>query len=553
MDRAGASGDDSRSERRCQRAEEIAQTLAAFQARFSEAHVHFAYHAAFPVALTPHLTYCLWANFQTDTEHQNLQVPWIAVADVLLSSLCQEVGHELYEMSVEVRNYLLDQMVAHPRFGQKRVEALAHFLLSYVQHELNQAKPSIRNLAQSQRWTALAHVYPEEVAHDLAATVSQLKLNDKTEWLRMAALAETIAKPLQQAYFESLLTYLQGMRELVRGDQSQAESTLQSLPTSNSRMVTAGVILPVPEFQEAGWTMEPIVSQAPVLQSLNVETAKLIRQPRWLNLGTRWEVERWEQQTQLFYEKLENQITLEMVVIPQGHYLRGSDRQEGDYRERPQHAVSIASFFLSRFPITQAQWRAVAQTQKVRLELNPDPSQFKGDHLPVEHITWFEAIEFCERLQLQTGKPYRLPSEAEWEYACRAGTTTPFHFGATLSPQLASYDSSQRYRSSPGGRSRQQTFKVGFRRAANAFGLEEMHGNVWEWCADHWYDDYSNAPNDGSVRMTDQRFSPRVIRGGSWESEPKICRSAYRNGVPPENRVLTIGFRVAVSRLVNGK
>jgi formylglycine-generating enzyme required for sulfatase activity len=225
----------------------------------------------------------------------------------------------------------------------------------------------------------------------------------------------------------------------------------------------------------------------------------------------------------------------------------GTANNEGDYRERPQHPVTISCFFLSRFPVTQAQWRTIAKTNKVRIELNPDPSYFKGDNLPVEHITWFEAIEFCERLQLQTGKPYRLPSEAEWEYACRAGTETPFYFGETISPQLASYDGSQCYRSGPRGRSSKQTSEVGFHIAANAFGLDEMHGNVWEWCADHWYDDYTNVSTDGSVRTTNSRNAYRVIRGGSWCDHPNTCRSAYRNGIPPENRILTIGVRVAVS------
>ncbi|GAA6618621.1 formylglycine-generating enzyme family protein [Scytonema sp. NUACC26] len=526
---------------------EIAQTIALFQQRFSQAHVDLAYHAAFAIALTPHLTYCIWANFQIDTGNQDLKVPWIAVADLLLSPLCHEVGHELYEMDRDIRNYLLDRMLHHPSFGQKRVEELAHFLLSYVQRELNYSKSSVQNLAQAQRWTALAYVYPEVVAHDLADKLANLKLSEKTEWLRMTSLAETIADPLQEAHFETLLTYLQGMRELARGNHAQAELTLKSLPIHEHRIVVAGVILPVPEFQGSDWTINPIASRTLSLKSFSFETAKLIRQPRFMRLGSQWVIDRHEQQANLFYERLEGQVTLEMVSLPAGNYWMGTVNKEGDYRERPQHHVTIASFFLSRFPVTQSQWQAIAKTRKVRIELNPDPSNFKGDNLPVEHITWFEAIEFCERLQLQTGKPYRLPSEAEWEYACRAGTKTPFYFGETISPQVASYDGSQQYRSSSKGRSSKQTSKVGSHRAANAFGLDEMHGNVWEWCADHWYDDYKNAPKDGSVRITNHRFSPRVIRGGSWTNAPYMCRSAYRNGIPPENKVLTIGLRVAVS------
>ena len=129
---------------------EIEQMILSFRRRFSEPHIYLAYHAALPIALTPHLTYCIWANFQTDIGNQDLKVPWIAVADLLLSPLCQEVGHELYEMDADVRHYLLEQMIHDSNFGQKRVEALAHFLLSYVQRELNDSKPSTQTLAQTQ-------------------------------------------------------------------------------------------------------------------------------------------------------------------------------------------------------------------------------------------------------------------------------------------------------------------------------------------------------------------------------------------------------------------
>ncbi len=524
------------------RSHEIEQTILSFQRRFSAGHLYLAYHAALPIALTPHLTYCLWANFQTDIGNQNLIVPWIAVADLLLSPLCKEVGHELYEMDADLRNYLVDQMIHHPNFGQKRVEELAHFLLSYVQRELNHSEPSIQTLAQAQRWTALAYVYPEAAVHDLATKLTELQLNEKTEWLRMTSLTEKIATPLRRhANFESLLVYLQGMRQLARGNHIQVESILKSLPSHNNRIVVAGVALPIPEFQDDNWNVRVTVSKTPSLKSFKFETAKLIRQPGFMGLGSRLVIERQEQQATLFYERLDKQVTLEMVRIPEGKYWMGARNDEGDYRECPQHPVTISSFFMSRSPVTQAQWRAIANTTKVRIELNPDPSYFKGNNLlSVEHITWFEAIEFCERLQLQTGRPYRLPSEAEWEYACRAGTQTPFYFGETISPQIASCAGNQQYS--------KQISEVGsYEVLANAFGLDEMHGNVWEWCADHWYDNYTNAPKDGSARITNNRFSPRVIRGGSWMDEPSVCRSAYRNGIPPENKVLTIGLRVVVS------
>jgi formylglycine-generating enzyme required for sulfatase activity len=526
---------------------EIEQTIASFKKRFSEAHVDFAYHAALPIALTPHLAYCLWANFQMDISNERLNVPWIAVADLLLSPLCQEVGQERYEMDADLRNYLLEQMIDDSRFGQQRIEKLAYFLLTYVQQELNDSRSSIQTLAQAQRWTALAYVNPDRAARELAQKLNKLTLSEKTEWLRMSSLAETISAPLRQANFGYLLDYLQGMRELARGEKDRAKSILKSLPAHNNRIVVDGVTLAIPKFQANNWKIDPIISKNPALKTFKFETAKLLRQSRFMGLGSRLVVDRQEQQATMFYERVEGQVNLEMVKIPKGIYWMGTTNQEGNYREYPRHQVNISPFFMSRFPITQAQWRTVANTTKVRIDLNSDPSTFKGDDLPVEHITWFEAIEFCERLQLQTGRPYRLPSEAEWEYACRAGTDTPFHFGETISPKLASYDRSKRYRSSAKGRSSKQTSAVGFHHAANAFGLEDMHGNVWEWCADCWYDNYTNAPADGSARIINRRNFHRVIRGGSWMHEPSECRSAYRNGIPPDNKVLTIGLRVVVS------
>ncbi|MDJ0676827.1 MAG: formylglycine-generating enzyme family protein [Calothrix sp. MO_167.B42] len=526
---------------------EIAQIIQSFHEQFGEAHLYFAYHAAFPIALTPHLLYRLWANFQTDIQGKDLKIPWIAVADLLLSPLCREVGHELYEMEQDLRNQLLDELINNPRFHQQRIDELAHFLLAYVRRQLNSPKTAVRDFALAQRWTALAYINPEAAAHDLALQLTKLPLEDKTEWVRMASLAETLATPLRNAQFEPLLIYLQGMCDLARGDEQQAESKFKILPTNNNRIVVAGVTLAVPEFQQSFWNLNEIQVTTPPLQSFEFEIAELNQQSRFLGLGSKWIINRRLSRAELFYEKLDEFVALEMVHIPGGEFQMGSSEKKGDSRELPQHLVTIAPFFLSRFPITQAQWQAIAKKDKVRIDLNGEPSRFQGVNFPVEQVTWFEAIEFCERLQLQTGKPYRLPSEAEWEYACRAGTNTPFHFGETISPQLATYDGSQKYRSGPKGKSSKQTTSVASSQTANAFGLNHMHGNVWEWCADHWYDNYTDAPTDGTPRITNNKNSHRVIRGGSWLNAPSQCRCAYRNGVPPKNKVLTIGLRVAVS------
>jgi formylglycine-generating enzyme required for sulfatase activity len=165
----------------------------------------------------------------------------------------------------------------------------------------------------------------------------------------------------------------------------------------------------------------------------------------------------------------------------------------------------------------------------------------------VERVTWHDAIEFCARLSKQTGREYRLPSEAEWEYACRAGTTTPFHFGETITTDLANYDGTRTYGSGPNGQYRKQTTEVGSFKVANAFGLYDMHGNVWEWCLDHWHENYNGAPADGSAWVTGGNASRRVLRGGSWNNGPGNCRSAHRSRFEPGNRDSNLGFRVVCS------
>ena len=236
-------------------------------------------------------------------------------------------------------------------------------------------------------------------------------------------------------------------------------------------------------------------------------------------------------------------IPLEMLLIPGGSFTMGSpeDEPERRYREGPQHEVSVPSFLMGRYPVTQAQWRAVAQLPPVTRALEPEPAYFQGANRPVEYVSWYEAVEFCDRLAEQTKRPYRLPSEAEWEYACRAGTTTAFGFGNTLTTEVANYDG--RYTDGPNGDYRAATTPVNELGIANAFGLSEMHGNVWEWCEDPWHETYDGAPTDGRVWLGKSGW--RIQRGGSWVDLPKYSRSAYRDGNPPDFRAVNAGFRVA--------
>jgi formylglycine-generating enzyme required for sulfatase activity len=190
---------------------------------------------------------------------------------------------------------------------------------------------------------------------------------------------------------------------------------------------------------------------------------------------------------------------------------------------------------------------------KAKIDLNPDPSDFKGEKRPVEQVSWNEAVEFCARLSRKTKRMYRLPSEAEWEYACRAGTTTPFHFGETITTDLANYCGEDRtineilykgsYGNGPKGTYRKETTEVGTF-PANAFGLYDMHGNVWEWCADYWHENYNGAPTDGSAWLTEDENANRLLRGGSWYNAPRSCRSAHRNWYRSDVRDSNFGFRV---------
>ncbi len=264
------------------------------------------------------------------------------------------------------------------------------------------------------------------------------------------------------------------------------------------------------------------------------------------------EINRQRCQAELFGEDLGGGVTLEMVSIPGGTFMMGSPESEkGRYeRESPQHRVSIAPFFMGKYPVTQAQWRAVAALPQVKISLKPEPSRFKGDTLPVEQVSWEESVEFCARLSKKTGRAYRLPSEAEWEYACRAGTTTPFHFGETITPSLANYDGNYPYANAPKGTYRQKTTPVGSF-APNTFGLYDMHENVWEWCADPWHENYKGAPSDGSVWESGGNKEYRVRRGGSWNYNAVYCRCAYRyrNSAGVGNN--GYGFRVAIARLLS--
>ncbi|HIK45185.1 MAG TPA: SUMF1/EgtB/PvdO family nonheme iron enzyme [Leptolyngbyaceae cyanobacterium M65_K2018_010] len=288
--------------------------------------------------------------------------------------------------------------------------------------------------------------------------------------------------------------------------------------------------------EEVDEAPEEEVSPAPDLEPFEFTVVTLRQRPaqqqrtrKQTQQTTEWEIHRQQQRAYRWVETLPGDIPLEMVAIPGGTFAMGSpeDEPERYEDESPQHEVTVAPFFMGRYPVTQWQWQAVAQLPQVERELNPDPSRFKGQDRPVEGVNWYDATEFCARLSAHTGRAYRLPTEAEWEYACRADTTTPFHFGDMITTEVANYNGSA-YRNGPAGDSRGETTPVDHFEGANAFGLSDMHGNVYEWCQDHWHSDYKGAPTDGSAWLSEDEGARRIIRGGSWNNNPGYCRSAPR-------------------------
>ncbi|MDJ0696076.1 formylglycine-generating enzyme family protein [Mastigocoleus sp. MO_188.B34] len=522
--------------------EVVHQRIESFAKRFGKKHLYLASHAAFPLALTPDLLYGLWANFQQDIHGEVLGIPWIAVADLLLSSLCDEVGYELYEMDLAVRNQLLKELQADERFGKQRINEMSDFLLEYVHQKLQSHDPDIQDFAKTQQWIALAYTRSSQAARELALAFSKLDQQESAELLRMASLTETFAEPL--AEFQPLLIYARGMGKFARGNLEAAKAEFGKVLKERKQIRIAGVSLPVPEQIKANF-------QALGLKTFSFETVTVDARGNMTNRHNR--------EAKYFVEDLGNGITLEMVQIPGGTFTMGSPVWEAgrSNSERPQHQVTVTGFFMGRLEVTQVQYEAI---------MGQNPSNFKGKNRPVESVSWNDAMEFCQRLSQKVGCTYRLPSEAEWEYACRAGTTTPFHFGETITTDLANYNGNQTYADAPKGEYRQQTTPVG-NFLPNSFGLYDMHGNIWEWCLDTWHENYKEAPSDGSAwigsykdnrSLTEEERGIfyeklntsdynifRVLRGGSWDFIPVYCRSACRNYIgPDDDHSDTVGFRL---------
>jgi formylglycine-generating enzyme required for sulfatase activity len=497
--------------------------IIAFGRKFSAAHVAFACHAALPLALTPELLYRLRLNFQKDISGNPLQIPWIAVSDLLLSSLCEEVGYELYEMEPAVRQALLTQLTEDPRFTLQRQREVASFLWEYVRHDLNSSDSYQRDFAESQSWAATAYQDSRKSVEYLAAAFNRAYQENPADLMRLATLTEMLHQPIPEFDKLRILARAMGhyLHQQTKRDQED-KLELRDLAI-NGKTVTLGsgltITLP-PEVARWFWFI-----RLPTFEfntALVDETGQVISRPPG--------------QAKFFPEPLTPDLNLEMVYIPGGKFMMGDDERDS---EKPIHEVTIQPFYLGKYAVTQEQYEAV---------MGKNPCGFKGAKRPVEIMSWHDAVEFCQKLSKKTGKEYRLPREAEWEYACRAGTTTPFHFGATITPDLVNYDGNYPY-GKPVMRlytipTREEITEVGTF-PPNAFGLYDMHGNVWEWCSDRWHENYEQAPPDGSSWEigTDDK---RVQRGGSWYKDAVDCRSANRGRNSAGAFFRDYGFRVAL-------
>jgi formylglycine-generating enzyme required for sulfatase activity len=385
----------------------------------------------------------------------------------------------------------------------------------------------------------LAYVEPSKAAKELTETLSKLlQQPNLAQWLQKASLVESLAEPLRDN-FQPLLTLAEAMKQTAQGNYTAATELFDSLPKTGKSVVVAGVTVNLPTH--------PVPANTFSFETVTVNSQGKI-------------IQRETKQAKYFTEDLGYDTNLEMIYIPKGRFVMGSPKGEADnyFLEQPQHQVTIEPFFLGKYPITQAQWQAVAKLPQIHYYLKSNPSSFKGKNQPANSISWYHAVEFCARLSQKTGRSYRLPSEAEWEYACRAGTTTPFHFGETITTDLANYRRTSTYAAVAQGIYGEQTTSVGSFGVANAFGLYDMHGNVWEWCADSWHNSYEGAPTDGKVWETnndryqnihllvntkdDKRY--RLLRGGSWSNNIEFCRSAFRSYFEPDYELNSCGFRV---------
>jgi formylglycine-generating enzyme required for sulfatase activity len=511
--------------------------VALFTERYGQTMLDFACHAAFPQMLTTELVYLLR---QLLHEQHKQELPWSAAPELLLSNLCDTAGHDLYGMSVGIRRVLLDKLVA--KFKRERLDELADWMGEYIKYRLERDFSSrARVFGDPSEWTVLACLKDDEIAAKIKEQLRQVLAETEQPYdqFQLSALVEDHADLLAQQGLEPFK--LKDLAQKIENNSWEApepEDLIEQI-----RKIMAKLNFPLLQSKEISYATisfeQTEIESGDALYSFEFETVQVDERGKI--------VHKEQGRAFAFREPLAPGIGLEMVAIPSGEFMMGSPETERDRYddESPQHLVTIQQpFFIGKYPVTQAQWLLIANTPQIERELNPQPSNFKGDNRPVERVSWEEAVEFCQRLSREKGRNYRLSTEAEWEYACRAGTTTPFYFGKTITGELANYDSNVTYFQERKIKDQGETTAVGIF-PPNQFGLYDLHGNVWEWCLDNWHSNYAGAPTDGSAWLSDNDEARCLRRGGSWFSSPRSCRSAtrgYRDSSVNRNGI--IGFRV---------
>jgi formylglycine-generating enzyme required for sulfatase activity len=537
---------------------------------------------AVPIVLTPELVGYLRGQFLPT-------LTWVAEADLLLSELCRPVGYERYVMDSGVQAIALREL---ERENPEQVEEIARLLVGYMQH-LARVNPYLTDRQRKhQQWAAMLCV--AELRGEAIGQISA----EFEHWQGAIAQPERFGVGRSELAFLDQVLQEQLPRLLENGEYlklARRVSAAIAPPSAILEEAPRPPILGEQEALEVTLDMSAVGSEGfPALQTFEFETVSIdepepdptpeVEAPvlEWRNKQFKFEtatltvvepkknrnpfatrkpeivIRKGKGRSMGYIDRIDAETWINLIAIPGGTFEMGAPEGELEARssERPQHSVTVPEFWMGQSPVTQAQWKAVAGLPQVNIKLEGDPSRFKGANLPVERVSWDEAVEFCDRLSIATGRTYRLPSEAQWEYACRAGTTTPFHFGETIEAELANYDAkdkdSGKYGKGRSGEYREKTTPVGTF-PANDYGLYDMHGNVWEWCADDWHSNYEGAPTDSSVwdasndSGSDPESDPnKVIRGGSWYFNPWWCRSASRLYNASGSRVSDFGFRVVV-------
>jgi eukaryotic-like serine/threonine-protein kinase len=376
---------------------------------------------------------------------------------------------------------------------------------------------------------AMTGMYPHEISMGAMGVPDWQKIQGCNSTPEFAAVLNQMLAVLHNARYFDAATALAALRPLRSG---------AARPTTP--LITQPVFVAPPKLN-GKLSQELFTFETAKLQQVSVQKVEIVKKPGWLGIGEKeerqvktvqeWQITKIAGKAERFTEDLGNAVKLEMVHVLGGSFTMGSEENDD---EKPRHVVMVPSFYMGRFQITQEQYLQI---------MGINPSNWQDAKLPVEKVSWEDAQVFCQKLSAKAGKKYRLPSETEWEYACRAGTDTPFYFGETINTELANYNGNYTYKSGVKGVYRSKTTPVGSF-PANGFGLHDMHGNLWEWCEDKWHKNYQGAPTNGSAWIDGNDNDYRLLRGGSWYNYLNSCCSASRYGWSVDFRDYHIGFRI---------